>query len=175
MNEDLFRCRYVFSAVGQLLVLTLALLGCEHQDPRGSTSTAATASVQQRVDFDAIETEVLELDKRLTDVYRRHDAQALLALVAPEYYGDAGDFEWDHDTLMREFPKIRLSDLRVERRHVKRLTPDIVQIDCVQTMQEVYDGQDISGRYWTSGIWVHRDGRWLLLVEQEIPLPAKGH
>jgi hypothetical protein len=72
---------------------------------------------------------------------------------------------------MREFPKIRLSDLQVERRHVKWLTPDLLQINSVQTMQEVYDGHDISGRYWTSDIWVRRDGKWLLFVEQEILLP----
>jgi hypothetical protein len=38
-------------------------------------------------------------------------------------------------------------------------------------MRETYAGQDISGRYWSSDVWVRRGGRWLLLVEQELPLP----
>jgi hypothetical protein len=156
--------------MGQLLVLTLARLGCEHQDRSGST-IGAMAFVQQKSSADVSDAEVLRLEDQLTEVYRGRDAQALASLVAPEYYGNAGDFEWDHAALMREFPKIRLSDLQVERRHVKWLTTDLLQINSVQTMQEVYDGQDISGRYWTSDIWVRRDGKWLLFVEQEIPLP----
>jgi hypothetical protein len=91
-------------------------------------------------------------------------------MVAPDYYGTGDDFEWDSTALQREFPKIQLSDLHVERQHVKRLAPDLILINDVLTMRETYAGQNISGRYWSNDIWVRRDGRWFLLVEQEFPL-----
>jgi len=35
-------------------------------------------------------------------------------------------------------------------------------------MRETYGDRDISGRYWHGDIWLRRDGRWVLLVEQEV-------
>jgi hypothetical protein len=41
-------------------------------------------------------------------------------------------------------------------------------------MQETFDGEDISGRYCASNVWVLRKGRWLLLVDQEVRVRDVG-
>jgi hypothetical protein len=110
------------------------------------------------------------LDQQLTEVYLRQDRVALEKIVAPDYSGFTADEQWDFSALKREFPKIHLADMHVERQQVKRLGPDLILVNDVLTMHETYAGQDISGRYWTSDIWVRRNGKWLLLVEQEVPL-----
>ena len=55
---------------------------------------------------------------------------------------------------------------------MKLLAPDLALVNYVMWMRETYDGKDMSGRYWYSQIWVRREGRWLLLVEQELPMPS---
>jgi hypothetical protein len=45
---------------------------------------------------------------------------------------------------------------------------DVVLYNDVAAMRETYGDHDISGRYWHGDIWVRRDGRWALLVEQEV-------
>lgn len=114
--------------------------------------------------------EAAALDHQLTEAYLRQDWAALEKIVAPDYSGFTADEQWDFSALKREFPKIHLADLNVERQQVKRLGPDLILASDVLTMHETYAGQDISGRYWTSDIWVRRNGKWLLLVEQEVPL-----
>jgi len=110
------------------------------------------------------------LDQQLSDVYLRQDWAALEKFVAPDYAAFAPDIQWDLAALKREFPKIHLRGYHVERQQIKRISGDAILIVDIGTMQESYDGQDISGRYWTSDVWVRRDGKWLLLVEQEVPL-----
>ena len=53
---------------------------------------------------------------------------------------------------------------------MKQLSPGVLLVSNVATVRETYNGQDISGRYLSSVVSVLRDGKWLLLVEQEIPL-----
>jgi len=149
-----------------LLGVPIVLGGCEHRERAGSAaSNHAGASGE-----DSIVAEAVALDRQLTEVYLHRDWPALAAIVAPDYYGTGEGFEWDFAALQREFPKIQLSDFHIERQHVKRLAPDLILINDVLTMREIYAGQNISGRYWSGDIWVRRDGRWLLLVEQEVPL-----
>ncbi|MBZ5656699.1 MAG: nuclear transport factor 2 family protein [Acidobacteriia bacterium] len=129
--------------------------------------TGSQAPSPQSADSSA---EGAALDDQLTEVYLRQDWAALEKIVAPDYSGFAADEQWDFSALKREFPKIHLVDLHVERQQVKRLSHDLILVSDVLTMHETYAGQDISGRYWSSDIWVRRNGKWLLLVEQEVPL-----
>jgi hypothetical protein len=110
------------------------------------------------------------LDHQLSEAYLRQDWAALEKMVAPDYAGLALDEQWDFAALKREFPKIHALEYKVERQQVKRLSPDLMLVSDVFTMRETYDGQDISGHYWSSDVWVRRKGKWLLLVEQEVPL-----
>ncbi|HTV58791.1 MAG TPA: nuclear transport factor 2 family protein [Verrucomicrobiae bacterium] len=163
--------RLVFSVIHSVSITVLALgvssvlCGCKHRENSGSP----ILSQARESDRDST-VEGAELDRRLTDTYLRHDSTALADLVAPDYYGTGEGFEWDFAALQREFPKIHLSELHLERQRVKRLAPHLVLVNDFVTMREIYGDQDISGRYWSSDIWVQRNGRWLLLVEQEVPL-----
>lgn len=109
------------------------------------------------------------LDSKLTDAYMRKDWPALAAIVAPDYYASGDGFEWDYAALQREFPKIQLVDFHVEHRRVKQLAPGVILVSDVAMVRETYGAQDISGRYWSSDVWVKREGQWRLLVEQEYP------
>lgn len=111
-----------------------------------------------------------ELDRRLTEAYLRKDWTALEKFIAPDYAGFTPDEHWDFAGLKREFAKILMTDFHVERQQVRGISPDMILVNDVLTMKESYAGQDISGRYWTSDVWVRRNGKWLLLVEQEVPL-----
>jgi len=132
------------------LLLMLSLSGCTHQPDANAQGGA--------------------LDATLTDAYLRKDWAALSAIIAPDYYASGDGFEWGFADLQREFPKIQLADFHIERQRVKQLAPGVLLVSDVATVRETYGGQDISGRYLSTDVWVQRDGKWLLLVEQEIPL-----
>jgi len=119
---------------------------------------------------DSINAQGAVLDKKLTDAYLHRDWATLSSFIAPDYYASGGGFEWNRTDLEREFPKIHLQDFHVERQRVKQLAPDALLVTDVATVHETYAGQDISGRLMSSDVWVQRDGKWFLLVEQEVPL-----
>jgi hypothetical protein len=92
-------------------------------------------------------------------------------MVAPDYYvfdGAGGNIA----RLREAFPKIKTLGYKQEQPYVKILSADLVLVNHLMQMRETYDGKDMSGRYWYSQIWVRREGRWLLLVEQELPMPS---
>ena len=124
-----------------------------------------------------VEAQVLARDHEYSKAWLQADWKAVAALVAPEYWGVGDDFSWDFAKLKQEFPKAKALEYENEAPRLKRLGPDLVLINRVTRMRETYAGADISGRYWISEIWVRRNGRWLLLVEQEVllqPVPAGG-
>jgi hypothetical protein len=105
-------------------------------------------------------------------------------LPFPDYYDNGGDLEWASPPCNRGFPNIHLpdlpsrspfpiclSDLQSERPYVKHLAPELIQVNGTETLHETYDGQDLSGVYWTADVWVRRNSRCWLLVEEELPLP----
>lgn len=135
--------------------------------------TGQPVASQQTVSDDSTELGST-LDRRLTDAYHRRDWVTLQSLVAPDYAGITEDFEWDFASLQREFHKIRLVDSKIERQRIKRLAPDLILVNDIFTMHETFDGEDISGRYNSSDVWVRRNGHWLLLIEQEVRLRGSG-
>jgi len=137
-----------------LLVLWVAAAGCR-QHPSAHND----------------EDEVLRRDHAYKEAFQRSDWPAVQKLVAPEYLGLVPEARWDVTQLAREFPKIKLRGYRDETPTLKRLGPEEMLVSQVSALDETYDGRDISGRYWVSCVWVRRAGRWLLLVEQEVPLP----
>jgi hypothetical protein len=80
---------------------------------------------------------------------------------------------WNFASLQKEFPKIALLAVHRSSFLVRPLAPDIVLLNEDVTLQETYDGQDISGPYRWTTIWARRSGRWQLIFEQEIPIPQQ--
>jgi mannose-6-phosphate isomerase-like protein (cupin superfamily)/ketosteroid isomerase-like protein len=133
-----------------------------------ATATRSPQSAGQS-DTNSLAAEIIAAEDRYSQAYIHHDWAGASALLAPDYYGNAEGFEGDRTKLEQEFRKIRLLEYNVvSTPHLKLLAPDIVLYNDVVTMRETYGDRDISGRYWHGDIWVRRDGRWLLLVEQEV-------
>lgn len=112
--------------------------------------------------------QVIAAENRYTQAYLHRDWTAASALLSSDYYGNAEGFEGDLAKLEHEFPKIHLFHYEVvSTPQLKLLGPDMVLYNDIATVRETYGERDVSGRYWHGDIWVRRDGRWLLLVEQE--------
>jgi Domain of unknown function (DUF4440) len=114
----------------------------------------------------------LALSDQLSDVYKCGDWPRLATMLAPDYLGAAPGLSWNLDSLQAAFPKIHFIAWRRDAATVKELSPGTLLVNDDGQLTESYDGQDISGRYRLTDVWVRRGGRWLLLFEQEVPLPA---
>lgn len=122
-------------------------------------------------DLDSVKAAVIAAESRNTQAYLHRDWAAAAALIASDYYANVEGFEGDLAKLKEEFPKIQLFDYQViSGPHLKRLAADLVLYNDIATVRETYAGRDTSGRYWHGDIWLRRNGRWFLLVEQEVGL-----
>ena len=114
--------------------------------------------------------EVLAADQAYADAWLRSDWAAASAMIAPDYFGLSPDGSIDQFRLRDVFARAKALGYTRTTPHTKVLASDVVMVSYEQQMKETFDGRDISGRYWYSTIWKRLDGRWKLLVEQEIPL-----
>ncbi len=153
----------VFAAL--TLFAMCALAACAR---RGEEQTPSAGG---QTGTESVVAEVLARAHEYDEAWLRGDWPAVKAMLAPDYYVFDGD-EGDVARLQEEFPKIKTLEYKQEQPHVKILAVDLVLVNHVMQMRETYDGKDMSGRYWYSQIWARRDGRWLLLVEQELPMPS---
>jgi ketosteroid isomerase-like protein len=114
----------------------------------------------------------LGLSDRLGNAYKRADWPAVAALLAPDYLGTAPGLQWDTDSLKKAFPSIHYVAFRRDEATVKQIAPTVLLVNEDGFLTESQAGQEISGRYRFTNVWVQRDQRWQLVVEQEIPLGA---
>ena len=150
------------SVIGLVVVmLCLDLNACSGKPPETSTSAHQPVTESPAA-------AVIAAEKLYAEAYLHRDWKAAAVLLAPDYYVNAEGVEGDFAKLKEEFPKIQLFDYQVlSEPRVKSLAPDLALYNDTETMRETYAGRDISGHYWHGDIWVRRNGRWLLLVEQE--------
>jgi hypothetical protein len=149
------------------LVASLLVCSCK------PTSIAATPRAAGSSSNDRDRSAVLQADQAYTDAYKRGDWPSAAALLAPGYYGVGSDLEVDRTALERNFPKIHVGEYKFQQAHVHFVRPDIAVVSRLGSMNESFDGSDISGRYWFSGTWIRIDGHWKLLVEEEVALGAQ--
>ena len=155
--------RAVFAALPLLVMCALA--ACARRGEKRSPGAGGQSGSE------LVAAEVLARAHEYDEAWLRGDWPAAEAMLAADYYVFDG-VEGDLARLRQEFPKIKTLEYKQEQPHVKILAADLILVNHVMQMRETYDGKDISGRYWYSQIWVRREGRWLLLVEQELPMPS---
>jgi hypothetical protein len=151
-----------FSASIPLLVGVLACAGCPPSPQRADLGLPP----------DSARSVGLALADQLSAAYKRSDWPTVATMVAPDYLGTAPGLTWTLDSLQAGFPKIHFIAWRLDAATVKELSPGVLLVNEDGRLTETYDGQDISGQYRMTDVWVQRGPRWLLLFEQEVPLPA---
>jgi hypothetical protein len=151
------------------VVWSLLACGCKPTGIAATSQPTETSQPSNERDISAI----LQADQAYADAYKRGDWGSAAALLAPGYYGVGNDLEVDRAALERDFPKIHVVGYTFEHPRVHFVRPDLAVLSRVGSMNESFDGTDISGRYWFSGTWIRIDGHWKLLVEEEVALGAQ--
>jgi hypothetical protein len=145
-----------------LLALASVLLATDCGTPPGNESTGLTT--------DSLRSLGLGLSDRLSDGYKRGDWPTVAGMLATDYLGTAPGVQWNLDSLQSAFHTIHFVAFHRDDALVKAVAPGILLVNEDGVLTESQSGQDISGRYRFTNIWVQRGGQWLLAVEQEIPL-----
>jgi hypothetical protein len=148
------------------VVAPLLVCGCKPTSIAATSHATESSKPSNGRDVSAI----LQADQAYTDAYKRGDWPSAAGLLAPGYYGVANDLEVDRAALERDFPKIHVGGYKFEQPRVHFVRPDLAVLIRVGSMNESFEGSDISGRYWFSGTWIRIDGHWKLLVEEEVAL-----
>lgn len=150
-------------AVAAVLVVVLtAVNGCGQPHPTASPSSSRDTSNDSAM--------VLALDQKYWEAERTKDWKWVSEHLAANYYGVGNDFEVDRAAVESDFKKITLISYELQPPRIRFVRPDLAVVSYLGTMQETFDGADISGRYWYSTTWTLIDNKWMLLVEQEVSL-----
>jgi hypothetical protein len=148
--------------------------GCAGSDGRGAAGSGASVGPEPAPNADSLREQMLGMSDRLTAIYRNRDWPALDSLLAEDYLGSAPGLEWNRDSLRAEFPMIHLIGSTREGATVKWLAPGTALLNEDVKLRESFGGEDISGRYRWTTIWVRRGGGWKLAFEQELGIPAEA-
>jgi hypothetical protein len=154
-----------------LLVVSVAV-GCGGLDDRLAARSGASAYSMRAPSPDSLRSQLLAVSDRLTAIYLSRDGLALDSLLAPDYLGSAPGLEWNRDSLRAEFAHIRMTGCVREGATAKWLAAGTALLIEDISLIESFAGEDISGRYRMTAIWVSVGAGWKLLFEQEMAIPT---
>jgi Domain of unknown function (DUF4440) len=152
------------------ILLALLVAGCSR--PGDGTPASNAVRSEDRDESpgmnEAVKAAVLGLEYAYWEAEKAGDWSVVAGLVAPDYYGVGDDFEINLAEMKRDFPRIKLSAYKLEEPRFKLIERDLAVISYAGRINELFDGKDISGRYWFSSTYVRRGDQWKLLIEQEV-------
>ncbi len=147
-----------------LTVAAMSPLGCTRSDSGAAETTPQSpqSNAGSTKNSDPATAAILAADRRYWGAQKKGDWPLIAALLAPEYYGVSADLELNRDDLARDLAKTKLLDYELQRARVRLVRPDLAVVSYTGRMKEIFDGQDISGRYWYSTTWVLQNHEWKL-------------
>ena len=117
----------------------------------------------------AKETAVVNLEKSAWEAYKNKQGDAFRKLLAKDYYGAYAEGIKNLDAEVADMEKGELRQYSFADTKVVFPNPDVAVMTYKVTMQGTSSaGQDISGTYNASSVWVKRDGKWLGALHTEV-------
>ncbi len=117
----------------------------------------------------AKETAVADLEKSAWEAYKNKQGDAFRKLLAKDYYGAYAEGIKNLDAEVADMEKGELRQYSFADTKVVFPNPDVAVMTYKVTMQGTSSpGQDISGTYNASSVWVKRDGKWLGALHTEV-------
>jgi ketosteroid isomerase-like protein len=117
----------------------------------------------------AKETAVADLEKSAWEAYKNKQGDAFRKLLTKDYCGAYAEGIKNVDGEIADMEKGELRDYSFADTKVVFPSPDTAVMTYKVTMQGASStGQDVSGTYNASSVWVQRDGKWLGVFHTEV-------
>src|SRR5947207_15379297 len=113
------------------------------------------------------ETAITDLEKSAWEAYKNKQADAFKKLLSKDYCGVYAEGIKTLDTEVADMAKTDLRDYSFADMKVVFPSADVAVVTYKVTQHATSAGQDVSGTYNTSSVWVKEGGKWLGVLHTE--------
>src|SRR4026209_689559 len=114
------------------------------------------------------ETAITDLEKSAWEAYKNKQADALKKLMSKDYYGEYAEGIKNLDREVADMAKTDLREYSLADMKVVFPSSDVAVITYKTTMQQTFEGKDMSGTYNSASVWVKKGGKWLEVLHTEV-------
>lgn len=145
-----------------LTLLTMASLCFGQSDPNKAVKTNVKAMSQSSPDKALIDRE-----RAVWEVVKNKQVDAFRKYYADNYSGVSSDGVKDISQEVEGVRNVNLEDYSLADTKVVFPNKDTAVLTYKVTVRGSYQGQDISGVYYASSVWVNQGGKWLAILHTE--------
>jgi hypothetical protein len=114
------------------------------------------------------ETAITHLETSAWEAYKNKQADAFKKLMSEDYCGEYAEGIKNLDREVADMAKTDLRDYSLADMKVVFPSADVAVITYKTTMQQAFEGKDMSGTYNSGSIWVKKGGKWLEVFHTEV-------
>ena len=114
------------------------------------------------------ETAITDLETSAWEAYKNKQADAFKKLMSEDYCGEYAEGIKNLDREVADMAKTDLRDYSLADMKVVFPSADVAVITYKTTMQQAFEGKDMSGTYNSGSIWVKKGGKWLEVFHTEV-------
>src|SRR4030095_584222 len=107
------------------------------------------------------ETALTDLEKSAWESYKNKQADTFKKLMSPDYCGAYANALKTLDMEVADMAKADLRDYSLADMKVVFPSADVAVLTYKATIQETFEGKDMSGTYNSASVWVKKGGKWL--------------
>ena len=153
-------------AIAGLILLMLATLG--FAQGAENKNAANTNSAKPKMSKKAVERALIAKEKAVWEEVKKKDVKSFKKNFSADFTGVYEDGNHTVDTDVQQIPDVNMKSYTLSDIKVALPTGDTAVITYKVNSQSDYKGQDISGDYYCSSVWVNRGGKWLAVLHTEV-------
>jgi hypothetical protein len=149
-----------------LILLMMATLG--FAQGAENKNAANTNSAKPKMSKKAIERALIAKEKTTWEAVKQNDVKGFKRNFSPDFAGVYEDGFHTVDMEAQQIPDVKMKLYTLSDIKVALPTSDIAIITYKVNSQGDYKGQDFSGDYHCSSVWMNRGGKWLAVLHTEV-------
>ena len=149
-----------------LILLMMAALG--FAQGAENKNAANTNSAKPKMSKKATERALIAKEKAVWEAVKKHDVKGFKRNFSPDFAGVYEDGVHTVDVEAEQIADVKIKEYTLSDIKVALPTGDTAIITYKVNSQSDYKGQDISGNYYCSSVWVNRGGKWVAVLHTEV-------
>ena len=149
-----------------LILLMMATLG--FAQGAENKNAANTNSAKPKMSKKAIERALIAKEKATWEAVKKNDVKGFKRNFSPDFAGVYEDGVHTVDVEAEQIADVKIKEYTLSDIKVALPTGDTAIITYKVNSQGDYKGQDFSGDYYCSSVWVNRGGKWVAVLHTEV-------
>jgi hypothetical protein len=153
-------------AIAALILLTMATLG--FAQGADNKNAANTNSAKPKMSKKALERALIAKERSTWEAVKKNDVKGFKRNFSPDFAGVYEDGVHTVDVEAEQIADVKMKAYTLSDIKVALPTGDTAVITYKVNSQGDYKGQDFSGDYHCSSVWVNRGGKWVAVLHTEV-------